>query len=117
MSGEEGNIWKRARKNNPRYVSPDVQGCGQEKEVYTIRKLRHDVILLTLSMSLPSGNPIKCHEEVFSLQPMILRKRFDIFPLSGGCSEGVDGFRLLFILRLGTDSGTGVRAVYNTVPQ
>ena len=27
-------------------------------------------------MLLPTGNPIKCHEEVLSLQP----KRFDIFP-------------------------------------
>ena len=30
-------------------------------------------------MLLPSGNPIKCHEEVLSLQPMIPPKRFDIF--------------------------------------
>ena len=28
---------------------------------------------------LPSGNSIKCHEEVLSLQPMIPPKRFDIF--------------------------------------
>ena len=28
----------------------------------------------------PLGNPVKCHEEVFSLQPMIPpTKRFDIF--------------------------------------
>ena len=31
-------------------------------------------------MLLPSGNPFKCHEDVLSLQPMILPKRFDIFP-------------------------------------
>ena len=32
------------------------------------------------SMLLPSGNPFKCHEEVWSLQPMIPPERFDIFP-------------------------------------
>ena len=31
-------------------------------------------------MLLPSGNPFKCHEEVWSLQPMIPPKRSDIFP-------------------------------------
>ena len=30
---------------------------------------------------LPSGNPFQCHEDVFSLQPMIPPKRFGIFPL------------------------------------
>ena len=30
-------------------------------------------------MLLPSVNPIKCHEEVLSLQPMISPKRFDIY--------------------------------------
>ena len=34
-----------------------------------------------LRMLLPSGNPIKCHEEVLSLQPTIRPKRFDIFSL------------------------------------
>ena len=38
-----------------------------------------DIILLD-PMLLPSGNPFKCHEEVFYLQPMIPPKRFDIFP-------------------------------------
>ena len=49
-------------------------------------------------MLLPSGSPIKCHEEVLSLQPiMIPPKRFDIFfPLTGGCSEGLDWFRFFF---------------------
>ena len=47
-------------------------------------------------MLLPSGNPFKCHEEVLSLQPMIPPKRFDIFPLTGGCSEGLDAFRVFF---------------------
>ena len=27
------------------------------------------------------------------MQPIIESKRFDIFPLTGGCSEGLDGFR------------------------
>ena len=32
-------------------------------------------------MLLPSGNPIKCHEEVLSFRTMIPpNKRFDIFP-------------------------------------
>ena len=48
-------------------------------------------------MLLPSGNPIKCHEEVSSLQPMIPPKRFDIFfPLTEGCSEGLDALRFFF---------------------
>ena len=31
-----------------------------------------------------SGNPFKCHEEVFYLQPMIPPKCFDIFPPDWG---------------------------------
>ena len=31
-----------------------------------------------------------------SLQPMIPPKRFDTFPLTGGCSEGLGAFRLFF---------------------
>ena len=38
-----------------------------------------DMILLTQCYYLPSGNPIKCYEEVLSLQPMIQPKGFDIF--------------------------------------
>ena len=34
-----------------------------------------DIIPLTL----PSGNPFKCHEDVLSLQSMIPPKRLDIF--------------------------------------
>ena len=50
-------------------------------------------------MLLPSGNnPIKCHEEVLSLQPMIPPKRFDVFSPTGGCSEGLDGFIFFFIV-------------------
>ena len=51
------------------------------------------IILLTPTMLLPSGNPFKCYEEVLYLQSMIPPKRFDIFPLTGGCSEGLDAFR------------------------
>ena len=53
-----------------------------------------DTIPCTVNpMLLPSGNPFKCHEEVSSLQPIILPERFDIFPLTGGCSEGLGAFR------------------------
>ena len=31
-------------------------------------------------LSVPSGNPFKCHGGDLSLQPMIPPKRFDIFP-------------------------------------
>ena len=48
----------------------------------------------------PSGSPFKCHEEVVSMQPMIPHKRFDTFPLTGGCSEGLDAFRFFFKLLL-----------------
>ena len=39
----------------------------------------------------PLGNPIKCHEEVMPLQPMIPPKSFDPPPppLTEGCSEGL----------------------------
>ena len=52
--------------------------------------IRLDPILL------PSGNPFKCHEEVLSLQSMIPCKRFDIFPLTGGYSEGLEAFGFYF---------------------
>ena len=46
---------------------------------------------------IPSENPIKCHEEVLSSQPMMPPKRFGISPpLTGGCSEGLDAFRFFF---------------------
>ena len=38
-----------------------------------------DIVLLTQSMLLPSGNPFKCHEEVLYFQLLIPPKRFDIF--------------------------------------
>ena len=47
-------------------------------------------------MLLPSGNPSKCHEEVWSLQPMIPPTDFGISPLTGGCSEGLDAFIFFF---------------------
>ena len=43
-----------------------------------------DIILLTDPMIPSSGNPFKCHEEVLYLQPMIPRKRFDMFPPDWG---------------------------------
>ena len=45
---------------------------------------------------IPSGNPFKYHNEVLYLQPMIPPKRFVIFPLTGGCSEGLDVFIFFF---------------------
>ena len=46
----------------------------------------------------PSGNQFKCHEEVLHLQPRIPppTKFFEIFPRTGGCSEGLDAFRFFF---------------------
>ena len=38
-----------------------------------------DMILSVDPMLLPSGNPLKCHQEVLSLQPMIPPIRFDFF--------------------------------------
>ena len=50
----------------------------------------------------------KCHEEILSLQPIMLppKKGFDNFPLAGGCSEGLDalGFQLKNTVQL--DLGT-----------
>ena len=43
-----------------------------------------------------SLNPIKCHEEVLSMQPVFSSKRLTISPLSGGCSEGLDALRFFF---------------------
>ena len=48
-----------------------------------------DMILLTLSMLLPSGNPSKCHEEVLTLQHMIPLKRSDISPPCLGDAQKV----------------------------
>ena len=45
-------------------------------------------------MLLPSGNSIKCHEEVLSLQPMIPPKRFDIFSPDWGDAENGDGLEM-----------------------
>ena len=48
-------------------------------------------------MLFPSGNPFKCHEEVFYLQPLIPPKRFDIFSsLTGECSKGLGAFCFFF---------------------
>ena len=54
------------------------------------------IILLTQCHN-HRGEPFTCHEEVLFLQPMIPPKRFDIFfPLTEGCSEGLDAFRFFF---------------------
>ena len=47
-------------------------------------------------MLLPSGNPFKCHEEVFYLQAMIPPKRLDVFLPDWGYSEGLTAFRFFF---------------------
>ena len=49
--------------------------------------LRHDTVDTMLP---PSGNPIECHEEVLSLQPMMPPERFEIFSPSRRCSEGLE---------------------------
>ena len=56
-----------------------------------------DIILLTQCYYIPSGNPFKCPEQVLSSQPMILPKRFDIFPPDWGMlRRGLDAFRFFF---------------------
>ena len=47
-------------------------------------------------MLLPLGNPIKCHEDVLSLQPMIPPKRLTYFSPCVGCSEGLDALGFFF---------------------
>ena len=51
-------------------------------------------------MLLPSGNPIKCHEEVLSSQPMFPpTTRFDNFPpdwVNAQNDDGLDAFIILF---------------------
>ena len=54
-----------------------------------------DIILL-IQCYYYKGNPFKCHEDVLSLQPMIPPKRFEIFSLTGGWSEGLDAFKIFF---------------------
>ena len=56
----------------------------------------------------PSGNPFKCQEEVLFLQPLIPPKRFDFFPPTGGCSEGLDAFRFFFKHLPGNSNTTNV---------
>ena len=41
-------------------------------------------IIVVDPMLQPLGNPLKCHEEVLYLQPMIPPKRFDLFPPDWG---------------------------------
>ena len=47
-------------------------------------------------MLLLSGNPLKCHKEVLSLQPMIPLNVLTFSPLTRGCSEGLDAFKFFF---------------------
>ena len=57
-----------------------------------------DIIMLTLcSYHGGTGDPMKSHEEVLSLQPCSQLNVLTTFPLSGGCSESLDAFRLVFI--------------------
>ena len=48
-----------------------------------------------IPMLLPSGNPFKCHEEVSYLPPMRLNV-LTFPPLTGGCSEGLNAFKIVF---------------------
>ena len=64
----------------------------------------------------PSGDPFKCHEEVLYLQSMILPKRFDIFfPLTVGCSEGLDAFRFTVSLDAMLYNKFGLRVPDNSM--
>ena len=63
-------------------------------------------------MSLPSGNPFKCHEEVLYLQPMIPHLNVLTFsPLTGGCSEGLDAFRFFFKYYRRTSTGDAAKSI------
>ena len=54
-----------------------------------------DIILLT-QYYYHWGTRINVIKMFCLLQPMILPKRFDIFSLCVGCSEGLDAFRFFF---------------------
>ena len=54
-------------------------------------------------------------EDVLNLQPMITPKRFDIFfPLTRGCSEGLDAFRY-FLKQLIKEIDTGASVKQGSV--
>ena len=56
-----------------------------------------DIILLTQCYH-HRGTRLNAMKRFLSLQPMIPPKRFDILsPLTEGCSEGLDAFRLFSI--------------------
>ena len=69
-------------------------------------------------MLLPSGNPIKCHEEVSPLQPMVPPKRFDVFSPCLGDAQKVsmhsDFYLNSVILVIGSGSGSSI-IVENTI--
>ena len=55
------------------------------------------IILLT-QCYYHQGTRLNAMKRFLSLQPIILPKRFHIFPLAGGCSESLDTFRFFFKL-------------------
>ena len=57
--------------------------------------LLHDIILLT-QCYYHRGTRLNAMKRFLYFKPMIPPKRFDIFPLTGGCSEGLDAFRFFF---------------------
>ena len=64
-----------------------------------------DIVLLT-QCYYHRGTHSNGHEEVLSLQSMISPKRFDIFSLTAGCSEGLDAFRFFFIQHTQSNSNS-----------
>ena len=59
-----------------------------------------DILLLTLRDYTLLGNPFKCHEEVFPLQPMFPPKNIlTNFPPEDRCSEGLHAFIFFFKLK------------------
>ena len=74
-------------------IFPDDWGMLRRSRcVHMFKYVFENTVLKTTSnkhytidtMSPPSGNPFKCHEEVWSLQPTIPPKHFDTFPPDWG---------------------------------
>ena len=66
---------------------------------------------------IPSGNDFECHLEVLYLQPMIPPKRFDLFPLTGGCSEGLDALVQIFLSSTIQQESVGIQNCISLPPQ